>query len=36
MRTTWRSPIGAARPTPDRKERHPMRTTYLRLLVVPP
>lgn len=35
-RTTWRSPIGAARPTPDRKERPPMRTLYLRRLVVPP
>ena len=35
-RTTWHSPIGAASPTPDRKERHPMRTTYLRRLVVPP
>ena len=35
-RTTWRSPFGAARPTPDRKERPPMRTLYLRRLVVPP
>ena len=35
-RTTWHSPIGAARPTPDRKERLPMRTLYLRRLVVPP
>ncbi len=35
-RTIWRSPIGAVHPTPDRKERHPMRTTYLRRLVVPP
>ena len=32
----WRSPIGAARPTPDRKERPPMRVLYLRRLVVPP
>ena len=29
-RTIWHSPIGAARPTPDRKERPPMRTLYLR------
>ena len=35
-RTIWHSPIGAARPTPDRKERPPMRTLYLRRLVVPP
>ena len=35
-RTIWRSLIGAARPTTDRKERPPMRTLYLRRLVVPP
>ena len=35
-RTIWRSPIGAARPTTDRKERPPMRPLYLRRLVVPP
>ena len=35
-RQIWRSPIGAARPTPDRKEYPSMRTLYLRRLVVPP
>ncbi len=35
-RTIWRSPIGVVHPTPDRKERPPMRILYLRRLVVPP